>query len=40
MKAALIFKSLSMGYRQNKDFRIDLHHMTMDNRVKILPARP
>lgn len=40
MKAALIFKSLSLGYRQNKNFRADLHQMTVSNRVEIPPARP
>ena len=40
VKAAWIFNSLSMGYRQNKDVRVDLHQMTMGNRVEIPPARP
>ena len=32
--------SLSTGYCQNKDFRVDLHQMTMGNRVAIPPAGP
>ena len=40
VKPAWIFKSLPMSYRQNKDVRVDLHQMTMRNRVEIPPARP